>query len=649
MEVRQFLNDNVRLISEIDLPKIELCIEGPFYVIVNQEGAIKGCLNDNRSIIPVGTSTFFQLENDSCNWTLHDKWVITDDLGELTWISKEKIFYFYHYKYKQVKSDYELIFKEFPGLISISDQEGQEIISNIKANKNSENHTNLTQGKGLIIDVTEDKQNVTVLKDIYNNGKIQGQIRLSWQAKEIENISRKLELYTNLELDLKALFESSFDVIYVSDGNGVCLRSSAASGQLFGYNAERLIGRTCYELEQNAVFRPSITRLVLERKEKVQAVQTTKTGKRLMVVGTPIKDKAGNIVRVVNISRDITNETKYKIELEDTKNLMEGYKRELEQLRRVKTTEPFVYHSKEMQNVISVANKVARVDSTVLILGDSGVGKEVVANYIHYHSPREHRPFIKINCGAIPDNLLESELFGYEKGAFTGASSQGKAGIFEVANDGTLFLDEIGETPLSLQVKLLRVIQEKEFTRIGSSTPIKTNVRIITATNRDLLEEVNKGTFRKDLFFRLNVLPIKIPPLKERRDDILKLTLHFLDQFNQEHGKVKVFLKEVLDCFQLYDWPGNVRELQNIVERLIIFTDNDVVYFEDLPDILKNAKNQEAKIIISTIMPFKQASALLEEELLKMAREKYGTTTKMATVLGVNQSTISRKLGKRSL
>lgn len=456
---------------------------------------------------------------------------------------------------------------------------------------------------------------------------------------------KELDAYKNLNRDLKAIFDISYDVIYVSDDKGITLRVSSACKELWGKAKEELIGKSVYELEKTGIYKPSVTRLVLEKKETVSLIQTTQTGRRLMVVGTPIKDENGEITRVVNASRDITAVDQLQIELNETKQLMEGYKKELEYLRiKNNTSNDIVHQSIEMERVISLAQRVADVDSTVLILGETGVGKEVIANYIHRSSNRSDKPFITINCGAIPKNLLESELFGYEKGAFTGATKQ-KRGLLELANNGTLFLDEIGELSLDLQIKLLRVLQEQKFVRVGGIKQINVNIRLITATNRDLYEEVKKGTFREDLYYRLNVIPIKIPPLRDRRDDILSLIHHFLHVFNEKYVRSKTFSNGVIELLQQYDWPGNVRELQNIIERLVVLTESDVIDEADLDAFLFPVGRRQTKdVIVNNIIPLKQCIKAAEDQLLKLAKQKYKTATKIAEVLEVNQSTISRKL-----
>lgn len=455
------------------------------------------------------------------------------------------------------------------------------------------------------------------------------------------------ERQANASLDLEAVFNTSYDMFYISDGKGITQRASRSTERLYGYSPEDLVGKSIYDLERSGVFQPSITRLVLERKEKVQVIQSTRLGGRLMVVGTPVKDEQGNIVRVINFSRDITEEKRLQEELEDARGLLEGYRQELRKWSQLTVQDgAFITNSEQIKQVVILAGKLAEVDSTVLILGESGVGKEVVASYIHNNSKRKEGPIIKINCSAIPEHLLESELFGYEKGAFTGATKEGKPGLFELANKGTLVLDEIGELPLALQVKLLRVLQEHEFVRIGGTKPIKIDVRIIASTNRNLQEETRLGRFREDLYYRLNVVPVHIPPLRERPDDILPLLLFFKDKFNRKYKKGKTFSQEALACLQAYKWPGNVRELQNIVERLIVITDQEVIDVAHLPELVHSMQQAHAKLLLTDIIPLKEAIALVENQLLGMAKDKYGTTTKMAEVLKVDQSTISRKLSR---
>ena len=301
-------------------------------------------------------------------------------------------------------------------------------------------------------------------------------------------------------------------------------------------------------------------------------------------------------------------------------------------------------HMREM------AERAAKTAATVLIVGESGVGKEVVARFIHNLSPRALSPFCVINCGAIPASLFESELFGYEQGAFTDARKT-KAGIFELADKGSLFLDEIGELPLALQVKLLRAIQTKEIFRVGGTRPIPLDVRIIAATNRNLEAMVREGIFREDLFYRLNVIRLEVPPVRERGEGLRKLMLHFLEEHNARYGCAKVLSPEAFNMLMTYSWPGNVREVENIMERLVILTSSNTITPSCLPEGIRNHKlpYTENSDNTDSIIPLKQALDKTERELLIKAACIYPSARKMAKALGVDNSTIIRKMHKHKI
>ncbi|QZA32885.1 sigma 54-interacting transcriptional regulator [Hydrogenibacillus sp. N12] len=485
------------------------------------------------------------------------------------------------------------------------------------------------------------------------------------EITEYQKLKKELDEYRTSFQDLQTIFDNSYDVIYVSDGSGITMRVSSACERLWGMKKEELVGRSVFELEAEGVFRPSVTRLVLETGRKVQVLQETMTGRRLMVVGTPIKDASGRIVRVVNASRDVTEIEELERELHQLKSIVEGYRRQIVKLqeRREAHGERLVYRSKAMEKLVALIERVAATDSTVLILGESGVGKEIIVNYIHRLSSRANKPLIKINCAAIPDSLLESELFGYEPGAFTGADKHGKAGLFELSHEGTLFLDEIGDMPIGLQAKLLRVLQEKEVVRIGGHKPIRVDVRIIAATNQDLQYLVEKGKFRQDLYYRLNVIPIIVPPLRERREDIIPLIHHFLNLYQSKIGRSITLAKETLELLEAYDWPGNVRELQNIVERLVVTAESEVVTVDQLPAGLKQRTSSRSKqerqgegaaedkdgVDVKRIIPLRDAVRTVEMKLIRMALKEYGTISNAAKELKVDQSTLSRKIQKLNM
>ncbi|AEM79135.1 sigma-54 interaction domain-containing protein [Thermoanaerobacter wiegelii] len=468
---------------------------------------------------------------------------------------------------------------------------------------------------------------------------------ISFLLNNLKSVKKEFDL---VKTDLDAFMACSDDLACITDGSGLKVRISSSAEKIYGLKPEDLIGKNVSDLEKNGMYFPSATKIAIEEKKKVTVIQKTKTGRKLLVTATPFFDKDNNIRRIVSISKDITDEEKLKVELQQTKELLQKYEEELSSLRiaHLKNSE-LIYRSKQMEKLIELVNKVAPTESTILIYGETGVGKEVLSRYIHNIS-RSNGPFIKINCGAIPENLLEAELFGYEKGAFTGAKSEGKPGLIEIADKGTLLLDEISELPLSLQVKLLRVLQEKEFIRVGGIKSIKVDVRIIAASNKDLKELVKEGKLRQDLYYRLNVVPITIPPLRERTQDIPVLAYHFLNIYNEKYGRSKQLTNEVMEVFMKYPWPGNVRELENVIERIVIISENDQITKKDLPGELLNQEesNHLPGVYVSRLMPLKEASALVEYQLIKQAIEECGSSYKAAEVLGVDQSTIIRKLKK---
>jgi transcriptional regulator with PAS, ATPase and Fis domain len=334
--------------------------------------------------------------------------------------------------------------------------------------------------------------------------------------------------------------------------------------------------------------------------------------------------------------------------LKEIKKITKQYKKELDTFKsKDNFLKKLIYCSPQMDKIINQAKKIADFSSTVLLYGESGVGKEVVAQAIHHLGKRSANPFLKLNCGAIPENLLESELFGYAKGAFTGADKNGKEGYFKQADQGILFLDEIGEMPMHLQVKLLRVLQEQEVIPIGSTTPIKVNVQIIAATNKKLEKMVEDGTFREDLFYRLNVIPLHIPPLRERTEDISLLAFHFLQKLNEKYERSYHLTPDAINVLEFYSWPGNVRELQNIIERLVVSADDqaiDAVFVSQFLSI--GYEYKKMKPVITRVIPLQDAVDSVEEQLVVLAMNQYKTTTKAAKALGISQSSVSRKYQK---
>ncbi|KKM10152.1 hypothetical protein SY88_15635 [Clostridiales bacterium PH28_bin88] len=490
---------------------------------------------------------------------------------------------------------------------------------------------------------------ITNRTPIIQEGQITGAVGVFQDISEIEDVFEELSMVKELNKELETIVESSYDGIVVTDKEGSILRANQAFGRITGIQANKVLGKPLQEVIDSEFSGTSLVEMVLQRSGTVSIVYDNENTKNCLVfTANPVTNEQGEIARVVINVRDIGELNKVKRQLEQTKELSKRYKSELAELRlRLIHQEGIIAHSNQMERVLDLALRVAQVDSTVLILGESGVGKEVIAKVIHTNSQRREGPFIKVNCGAIPESLLESELFGYEAGAFTGASRTGKAGMFELAHKGTLFLDEIGDLPPTLQVKLLRVLQDKELVRLGGVKPRPINVRILTATNQNLLERVRQGRFREDLYFRLNVVPVFIPPLRERREDIIPLVQFFQERLSEKLGMKKEFSPEALEILVNYDWPGNVRELENIIERLFITSPGEVITSELLRRHLVQGEIRIEQVIsVTGLIPLKEAVEEVERQLLEKALQRYDTTYQVAEVLNVNQSTIVRKLNK---
>lgn len=468
-----------------------------------------------------------------------------------------------------------------------------------------------------------------------DNHEMKGYIFCIFNEGKYEINTNGVDSYKNLKIDLQAIFETSYDVIYVADGAGNTLRVSQACEALWGIKQDEFVGKNIYDLEKEGIFTPSIVRLVLESGEKVTSMQKTKTGKRLMVSGIPIKDESGNIIRVINASRDITEINQLQDELDSSNKKIEEYKAELNKLKAEEQEKnKIVYRSPLMRSVVSLAKKVAEVNSTILILGETGVGKKAMASFIHSQSVRKDKAFISVNCGSLSENLTQEMNLESSKGLQSGIPKK-LENLFKLANGGTLFLDEINELSLTTQLELHRILSSG-----------KKDVRVIVSASKDLYEDVLNLRFRKDLFYLINVVPITIPSLRRREEDILPLSLKFIEQFNKEYGLNKRFGHGIMEIFMSYDWPGNVTELKNIIERLMVTSDGAVIERDKLPSYLLKSKEFQKGIKVRKILPLKDAIEALEKDLLALALQEYTSTTKIAEVLQVNQSTVSRKITK---
>lgn len=453
-----------------------------------------------------------------------------------------------------------------------------------------------------------------------------------------------------LELELDAIVKKSKDNIVITDGNGVVLRASPNSYAIYGSSTDDLIGKSVYQLEEDHIFSPSVTIKVLNERKEVRVMQNTKTGRSVMAIGLPIFDRSNEIIRVISFSHDLTEIEQLKEEFKQLQKKIERYETEIQELRDNEQIEGnTILKSKTIQQIWQLIKRVAKTDASVVFLGESGVGKTHFARALHQASERANEAFIDVNCSAIPESLFESEMFGYEPGSFTGASKKGKTGLIELADQGTLFLDEIGEIPLSMQSKLLKVIQDKEVIRIGGVRPKKVDFRLITSTNQNLSEMIKHGSFRQDLFYRLNVISITIPPLRERKEDIAMLAYYYLQKFNEKYRMRKSLHPATIDKLIHYHWPGNVRELQNMMERLVITSETNIIHPDNLPLDIQMDRTQKTDSLLLKNMKGKTLREAMEEvEILWLRRavKQCKTTYEMAEFLGISQSNVVRKLKK---
>lgn len=450
------------------------------------------------------------------------------------------------------------------------------------------------------------------------------------------------------DIFLTTILEACDDGILISDSNGNVLFVNESYVRVTGIKKEEIVGKNLRDLLNENLFNVAVSLLVIDEGRQVSKIHKYATGKKALTTAKPIFDNNNRLVGVFNSTRDISGLIKLQDELEEFQKLTQKYSEELQHFRRQQLKKDgFIVKSKAMGNILKLASKAASYDSNILIQGETGTGKELLASFIHKNSCRKNGPYIAVNCAAIPKELFESELFGYLPGSFTGASQSGKSGMFELADGGTIFLDEVSELPFSGQSKLLRVIQEKELFRIGASKATKIDIRIIAATNKNLLKEVKLGNFREDLFFRLNVIPLIIPPLRERKEDIPDLVYFFLEKLNKRYKKHVSISSEVIECLSNYSWPGNVRELQNLIEYLFIINQQDEIRTEHLPTQLFTEHILEKyKPNCKHVSKLKFLIENVEKNVIMSTLKTYKSTQKTAEILDIDPSTLSRKMKK---
>lgn len=461
--------------------------------------------------------------------------------------------------------------------------------------------------------------------------------------------------FETLNLQFKTIFHSSSDGIWVCDGKGVVININKASETLNGIRAADVIGHNIKDLVARKIFDQSVTTRVLGTGRRQTVMQhIAKTGKYLLSTGTPSLAEDGSIVLIVVNERDMTELNTLRQEFEESQQAREKYRQELSgiSLLTLERNE-IIAESAAMRRILQMSLKLSQIGaSNILILGESGTGKGLLAKFIHKNSSRNKQPLVEINCAALPENLLEAELFGYEKGAFTGADDKGKIGLFELAQGGTLFLDEIGDMPLPLQAKLLKYLDNQEIRRVGGTHSIKVECATIAATNKDVLGLVGEKLFRKDLYYRLNSFILQIPPLRERRDDVAGLIRFYLGEANRNYKCAKTISPRALRCLLDYRFPGNVRELRNILENAVVMSNGDQieefildsVSVTSTGDLFGNrAFYTDGNQDLATKM---QA---YERELLLEAKKHCRTTREVARELGISQPSVVRKFKQHKI
>ncbi|MGS0763349.1 sigma-54 interaction domain-containing protein [Syntrophomonas curvata] len=453
--------------------------------------------------------------------------------------------------------------------------------------------------------------------------------------------------------EMAAVIQQSYDGILVTDYNADVVMVNDSYFRITGLNKDQVVGKNFREFFALTPYQKAACLDVLERKVPVTYTHSNLIpGKTVMVTASPIFDSENEIRLVITNCRDMTEMVQLREQLEKAQEMEELYYKHLDGLKQLKTC-PIAVSSK-MKELLMAALKVSLVDITVLITGESGVGKEVLARYIHENSPRQAEPFVPVNCGAIPEQLLESEFFGYVGGAFTGATKTGKKGLFETANGGTLFLDEIGDLPFNLQVKLLRALDSGEITRVGANSPTPVDIRLLAATNQDLNQMVQEHRFREDLYYRLNVVNLDIPPLRERPEDIRPLCMHFLRECNQRYGEAKRISLDVLRAMENYSWPGNIRQLKHAMERMVVLSHGDYLETSALPcsELNPNLQSQidaNKAVTVNHFISIPQAIEEVEKQILCHAMKQCSSSRQIAKNTGIDQTTVLRKIKKYGL
>ncbi|QAR32649.1 PAS domain-containing protein [Geovibrio thiophilus] len=510
-----------------------------------------------------------------------------------------------------------------------------EVVQTVLKNKRAKTEIHINKG--------ELEYTVNV-RPIFAESDVIGAVCIFSPNTELEAVSRAMQSFKEFSRELSAILNATSEGLTVCDKDGVILRINPASERISNLKSGEVVGLHIADLLDARMLKQSAAARVLKHKEVVNMLEMTDDGRKIIKTGIPVFDESGELFRVVVSERDITEIDDLQRKLEEQAALSSQLQNEMVQMQQSELKSiQIIAKSPAMVKSLARALKASTSDSTVLILGESGTGKGLFADLIHQNSSRSLKPLIKINCGAIPESLIESELFGHEKGAFTGAQAA-KPGYLEMADGGTLFLDEIAELPLASQVKLLRFLEDGRVTRLGATKSRSLNVRILAATHRNLEKMVADRKFRLDLFYRLNVIQLHVPPLRERRECIIFLVRHYLDLFSAKRGVKKRISNAALDILHSYSWPGNVRELVNICESMVVMSETDLLGIQDLP------QRMQGTVVIEMLpagnISLQEAMDSYERSILSNAVKEYGSQHKAAKALGVNQSTIARKLQK---
>jgi PAS domain S-box-containing protein len=494
---------------------------------------------------------------------------------------------------------------------------------------------------------------VVNISPIKEGGRLLGTVCNFQEMKQFEQSAQQLESYRQISRQLETVINSSADGIWVYDGDGNVITINKAALDLDRIKAADVLGKSIFKLTESGIFDRSVVLEVFEMKRQITILsKALKTDRTLLITGTPILDGRGDISLVVVNLRDMTQLNEVRDQLEQTRMVSEKYRDELAELSLFELSrQSIIAENGAMRQLLRMAVKIAKMEaSNILLLGESGTGKGLLAKFIHQNSKRRKKPFIQINCAALPENLLEAELFGYEKGAFTGAREEGKAGLFELARNGTLFLDEIGDLPFSVQAKLLKYLDDHTIMRLGATRTIAIDCIVIAATNRDLESLIKEKKFRKDLFYRLNTFTMQIPPLRERPEDIFEMVRHYLEKYNKGYGLKRRISARIMKVLQSYSFPGNVRELKNILKMAVVLSDTDLID----ETILRNLEDKTEWPAFTTlekrnIAGLTQEIMAFEKQILQRTMARCRTTRELAGYLKVSQPTIVRKLKKHGL